>query len=234
MSEASLTCAHFVGLLSRRQPDTTRHAVGRLVNRCSIAVLFFFFFLYHRVSLDKVRIEIIVGKEGTERAHVSRLRRQRLRDNLRRTTSSRSLTGETCERTKEARNELEVGISAPLDQLPVVRGSRFAIRARVYTCRNRVSSLITTNSSNLIIPLANNNFQRDLSSVISSLRISTSNNRPPLLPFSSPSTSPFGPVNISVPYDPFSLRRSTRATRPRAIAPVRTLDKNRHSYSTKR
>lgn len=44
MSEASLTCAHFVGLLSRRQPDTTRHAVGRLVNRCSIAVLFFFFF----------------------------------------------------------------------------------------------------------------------------------------------------------------------------------------------
>lgn len=233
MSEASLTCAHFVGLLSRRQPDTTRHAVGRLVNRCSIAVLFFFFSLPSRFPRrSSNRNNRWKGRNGD--AHVSRLRRQRLRDNLRRTTSSRSLTGETCERTKEARNELEVGISAPLDQLPVVRGSRFAIRARVYTCRNRVFSLITTNSSNLIIPLANNNFQRDLSSVISSLHISTSNNRPPLLPFSSPSTSPFGPVNISVPYDPFSLRRSTRATRPRAIAPVRTLDKNRHSYSTKR
>lgn len=104
MSEASLTCAHFVGLLSRRQPDTTRHAVGRSVNRCSIFCSFFFF--HHRVSLGQVRIEIIVGnnrRKERRHAHVSRLRRQ-LRDNLRRTTSSRSLTGETCERTNAQRS----------------------------------------------------------------------------------------------------------------------------------
>lgn len=69
-------------------------------------LLFFFFFFHHRVSLGQVRIEIIVGnnrRKERRHAHVSRLRRQ-LRDNLRRTTSSRSLTGETCERTNAQRS----------------------------------------------------------------------------------------------------------------------------------
>lgn len=146
MSEASLTCAHFVGLLSRRQPDTTRHAVGRSVNRCSIFCCFSFF-LHHRVSLGQVRIEIIVGnnrRKERRHAHVSRLRRQRLRDNLRRTTSSRSLTGETCERTNAQRStkrtrsgDLCASRSATCSARQSVRDTRAVYVHTVIECRLR-------------------------------------------------------------------------------------------------